>query len=275
MDILKKTVTSEGLEMREVSRSWRGNNINQPTLVIFFSWLGASEKSLCNYFELYHSLGYDILHVPGNMKHFAWPPTSVNLATVVLNYICTEMSHYRYILVHSMSIGSFNYTSCIMEVMKHPQKYWNFTLRLVGNVFDSITYGSYDRMKTGVSYGLTQNYLVRILIQQFLTLYFIITKRKTVNFYENGMTAFKERPFRVPNIFYYCKDDPMCDHELIAVLIEHWRTKLNMSVIDVCWDSSIHSGHLYKHRLEYLERHRDFLQNVHRYKLLVLKLSKL
>lgn len=278
MHIHQKTVTREGLQIRQIDRLQEENGrSDDTTLVIFFSWLGATGKSLDNYFKLYHSLGYDILHVPGEVRHFAWPPTSVNLATVLLEYVCSEMTKYRYILVHSVSIGSYNYTSCVMEIWKHPQKYWNFFSRLVGNVFDSITFGSYDNMKTGVAYGLTKNDHVRILVQQCLSLYFALSKSVTVDFYEEGLKAFRDHPVRVPSIFYYCKNDPMCDHELIDIMVALWREKLNISVIGVCWETSFHSGHLYKHTQEYLENHRQFLQNVERYKsnLQVVNMSKL
>lgn len=256
------TVTTASLQLREYPKLPPPNDTAKETLVIFFSWLGASEKAISKYFELYHSLGYDILHVPGNVKHFAWPPTSVSLARTVLDYVCTELSHYRFLLIHSTSIGSYNYTSCLMEMNRNPVKYWNFNLRLVGNVFDSITYGSYERMRIGVSYGLTKSSFIRVLLQQLFALYFIVTKSTTVDFYKEGMKTFNENQAEVPSIFFYCKNDPLCDHSLIDDMVSDWRMRMSPPVLSVCWDSSVHAGHLFKQKDEYLTYHKSFMEAV-------------
>lgn len=259
MNGIKETiVTKAKLCLRELTSVEKENNTSE-TLIIFFSWLGASSNALNKYFEIYHSLGHDILHVPGTVTNFAWPPTSVSLAREVLDYVCKDLTRYRFIMIHSTSIGSYNYTSCLMEVIKQPRKYWNFSLRLVGNVFDSITYGSYDHMRIGVSYGLTKNNLVRILLQQFIAGYFVVTKSITVDFYELGVKVFRDNQANVPSIFFYSRDDPLCDHNLIDVMVDKWRKKMTVPVLSVSWDTSVHACHLFKHKGDYMSNHIKFM----------------
>ncbi|KAK3096625.1 hypothetical protein FSP39_001854 [Pinctada imbricata] len=254
--ITETTIRPYGFQLRVIN----SGNIKSKTLVIFFGWLYAPVKALEMYFSLYHMKGYDVLFIPGLLKHFAWPPYSMELAKHFLDYISNHSCDYEHYFIHGTSIGAYNYTSCLMLAGEEPNKFSDFFTKLRGIVFDSITCGSEQRMITGVSHGLTKNRFIRWLIPNTLSLYFALFPETTVKFFANGVQYFQEHPAKVPSLFYYSKNDPMCDAELLDELISKWNKNMPFPVMHKCWARSPHAGHFIKYKDEYLSYHDQFMK---------------
>ena len=227
-------------------------------LVLFFGWLGASPRAAQRYIDLYHELNYDVLYIHGHVTQFVWPPNSMKLARKLLTRV-GELTEYEDLLCHAMSIGAYNYTSCLMLLQDPPGGCRSFRDRLRGVVFDSLTLGSIERMKNGVKHGLSQSPLMQFIIPRLLTVYFFFTYTHTLKFFENGVRLFEDNPLLVPTLILYSRDDPMCDADKIDDIIKKWREDLKMPVSFVCWAQSKHALHIKTHPADYTKAVRDFV----------------
>jgi hypothetical protein len=231
-------------------------------LVLFFGWLNASPRAVQRYVDLYHNAGYDVLYIPGHVTQFVWPANSVKLAKKLLDHVGT-LTDYNVFLCHAISIGAYNYTSLLMLLHDSPEQYRSFKDRIQGVIFDSLTIGSTERMKNGVKYGLSQNPVVQFLIPRLLSVYLYLTYRHTLKFFETGVTVFSDFPLRVPTLFVYSRNDPMCDAENVDTIIRKWREDFKFSHVSfVCWTKSKHAMHIKEHKNDYLEAFSDFIKCV-------------
>lgn len=240
------------------------NSTNGAKLVLLFGWLKASPRALQRYVDLYHESGYDVLYIPGRTIQFAWPPLSMKLARQVLATV-SELKEYQHLLCHAISIGAYNYTSCLMLLQDNPTLFQFFRSRVQGVIMDSLTLGSTDRMIVGVRHGLSRNPLVQSLIPRLLSVYLCVTYKNTLKFYEKGVQLFQDSPLQVPTLFVYSRDDPMCDADLVDAIIKNWRENLKMTVSFICWTKSKHAMHLKTNREDYEKAFGDFMGCVGRY----------
>ncbi|XP_061172298.1 transmembrane protein 53-A-like [Saccostrea echinata] len=230
-------------------------------LVLFFGWLNATPRAIQRYADLYHSSDYDFLYIPGHVAQFVWPANSLKLARRLLEYV-EKLPEYQNILCHAISIGAYNYTSCLMLLNDIPNQYNSFKDRFRGVIFDSLTLGSTEKMKNGVKHGLTQNRVVQFLIPRLLSLYFCLTYNHTLKFFETGVKLFVECPLQMPTLFVYSRDDPMCDAEKLDAIIKKWREEFDFTVSFVCWSKSKHAMHIKEHKKDYMEAFIDFINCV-------------
>jgi hypothetical protein len=42
-------------------------------------------------------------------------------------------------------------------------------------------------------------------------------------------------------------------------MVDKWRKTMTVPVLSVSWDTSIHAGHLFKHRDDYMSNHTKFM----------------
>ncbi|OWF55316.1 hypothetical protein KP79_PYT14669 [Mizuhopecten yessoensis] len=231
------------------------------TLVLFFGWLGAKSRYLESYFDLYHQENFDILYIPDNVKLFVWPPLvdefAKSLMTVITNN--DDIRRYDNFLVHGVSIGAYVFTCCLMKADKHQAQFSPFVDKIQGVVLDSPTYGSFERMRKGVAEGLAKNRIVKAVIPRLLSVYFYLTWKYTVEFFEKAMHFLEERPLNVPYAMFFSREDPMCDADVIMEMIENWREKSSVSVITRFWKKSVHAAHLRYHPDDYRETFHHFI----------------
>lgn len=240
-----------------------GNRKDQRNLVLFLPWLSASEKAISKYCEFYNDKNFDFLYGNVELKHFLVPSTGVKFAKEILEFLSSNsaQSEINSIFVHSFSIGSYLYSVMLMQMEKNPQKYGCVSQNVCGQVFDSITVGSLERMKNGILEA-TKNPLSRILVKGMVTSYFALTKSYTVKFYDEAIHQFKEKPLRSPSLFFYCLNDPMADPEAMEDIIRLWRNKFKMDVSAKCWEKSVHAGHFKMHKHEYINILDSFLHRI-------------
>ena len=255
-----KEVVSKQICLRKASPVLSNKTTTQGLpLVLLFPWLTAPAKVLDRYCDLYHQRGWDVLTVQGEMQHFLRPRKAVVVAQDIMAFL-TE--HQRPLLVHAMSIGAYLFTVFTMELQKDPDTLSKLLPMFRGQVFDSIVIGGLGRMSTGIAATFTDNPVLRAFITGTSSLYFALTKKHTVAFYNDAVDAFYTNPIKGPVLFFYSLDDPMSDHKSMEHLIGQWSQGGSYDVKSKSWNSSPHAGHLRAHREEYLETLGMFIETL-------------
>ena len=238
------------------------------SMVLFFPWLYASKKAIDKYCDLYFQRDMDVMLVNVELMHFMWPNSGKSASKEILAYLTKpeSLNDVDNILVHSMSIGSYFYTVMMMEMAKHPERYSDFSNKIRGQIFDSLTIGGLDQMMRGIS-NVSQNKLVQNCMNITLSSYFSLTKRQTVDFYDQAVYHFKHHPIVAPSLFFSCLNDPMSSPDSLQDVIDIWKSNdpsrgFPMDVTEKCWPKSAHAGHLHKHPEEYMKVLETFLRKI-------------
>ncbi|KAL3855767.1 hypothetical protein ACJMK2_014972 [Sinanodonta woodiana] len=248
--------------LREVMRSVNAHDGNQKsTLVLLFGWYKATPAAVDKYCELYHNKGYDVLFIPGYAKYFLWPRNCETVVDHLLNYILLICGVYERFLIHAFSIGAYMYTVLLKVMYERPQTFDVVRLKICAIVFDSLTFGSLQRMSNGIANGLTQNRVARVAIPWIMVLFYGLSYPWTIPFFTSHIELFKTRPLPVMTLMFYCRNDPMSDWEELEKMIENWK-KMGIQVTAKGWDKSVHAANIVHHRNEYVQVLHDFLQKL-------------
>lgn len=242
-----------------IKKSSENGSQKADTLVVIFGFYGATERAIKNYCDMYQSFGFDVMHVPSHLKHFAWPKNSLDLSCDVLSYLNTSCSSYDQIIVHAFSMGAYNFTVCMGEMYSKPELYGNIHDRIKAVIYDSLTIGELGNMAVGVGLGLSSNKIIQTAIPFAISIFFQLTYPWTVKFYNKYIDLFKQKPLEIPTLLYACKNDPMSQYEVLEVLEKYWHEKFNFPLVFHSWDKSKHSAHLQVHKNEYTQILTKFL----------------
>lgn len=69
-------------------------------------------------------------------------------------------------------------------------------------------------------------------------------------------------PLDAPQLYLFCKNDELCNHEQISKIIETRRSRQNYPIMEQVWDESIHCNHLRVHRDDYTKAVKDFVKQI-------------
>ena len=195
------------------------------------------------------------------------------LSLQALSHHCKKYDH---LLFHTMSVGSYNMTVLRMIAVQESDPA-DILQRCRGVIYDSIVIGSgkggivqvdgqnskpinaTDRMLQGVALSSSKNPFVQHAIKLAGRMYFFITKKHTVTFYDRALTVVREEPLPVPTLIYASKNDVMSDAEVIEKLRDIWVESKHIPVELKLWEVSGHAQHLVKHREEYLSSLEQFM----------------
>ena len=230
-------------------------------LVLFFSWLGARERGIDKYCELYQSRGLDVLVVRGKTSHFLRPAKGRRLAHALLEHLSRSPEYGQPILVHAISIGAFIFSICQLEMEENASKFRSVEKRFCGLIFDSMVMGSMNEMVHGLAVTHSRSAIHRALIKASAHSYFFVSKRFTVNFYDKVTSTFLESLVTIPVLVFYSLDDSMCCPETANQMLEGWMSK-GRDVTSQCWEHSVHACHLREHAEEYKAALNHFLNKL-------------
>lgn len=259
MNIISTKVTPH-LTLRQL-KSEHMDKKQKRNMVLFLPWLYASKGAVDKYCDLYLSRNMDVLCANVELKHFLVPSTGRKVANEILDYlsrdnILVNANHY---FIHAFSIGAYLYAIILLEMQKNKStKYDGLRTKIVGQVFDSITVGGLDKMGTGIA-QVSTNPIVQLILKGTASSYFAVTKPYTVDFYDETIYQFEERPIRCPVLFFYCHNDPMSDSNSIEKMVDLWKNTFKMDVSGKFWEKSIHAGHLKQHPEEYQKTLNSFM----------------
>lgn len=249
-------------------------------LVMMITWLGAKDSHILRYSRLYTKQGLDVLVVKSEAKDFTWPKNSLLLAEQVYKVLDNQMLEYKHIICHTMSAGSFNWTVLRMY-LQQKENTEHICSKFRGLIFDSVVAGSgrggilnqsledkksqvhaLERMVHGIVVAKQFSPIMQYMVKALSKVYFSVTKKDTVKFYEKTLTFFREEPLQVPTLFFTSKDDPMCDAPVLEKLVDIWREKQNVHVSIKVWESSPHAQHYIYHKETYERLHEELMKKI-------------
>lgn len=249
--ILEKVKMSEHIEL------WKMQSANQSSsLVLMFPWLTATTSAVQKYANLYHQRGMDVLVVRGTFKHFLWPPYSFKLG-YELEKCLSEIPSYQKFLIHSFSIGAYNYTLAQMNTRSGVPSFPSE--KVTGQIYDSIVIGSTKNMADGLALSITDNELLQKMIKNLSLSYIRLTHRKTQDIYDKSIQFCKEKFLPVPSLFFYCENDPMCNVNSMKEFLALQREKHGDKIWVKSWPISAHASHLRFHEDDYVSVWNSFL----------------
>lgn len=251
--------TSRSTDERQTSlqQAPDSENLSPPVLVLLFTWLFCKPGSASKYVHLYTSRGWDVLQISSNLFHFLWPPSSRRFAEDVAKVLKSDFAWYNDVIVHAMSIGAYNYTTCLMLTDEKPEMKTYLFNKVRALVFDSLTVGSLDHMMNGIAMGLSQWGIIQSATISIARVYFLITHKTTERAFDTGVDFFKNSPLVVPTLVFTSKNDPMCDTNTLQKMVEEWRVKFPVTF--QVWERSGHCAHLLHHSHQYQEVLAGFL----------------
>ncbi|KAK7010112.1 hypothetical protein BgiMline_001704 [Biomphalaria glabrata] len=246
-------------------------------LVIFFPWLNAKEKHITKYRELYAELGLDVLTVKSKNSHFLWPPNSVRLAQHVDEVLQKNLSEYEHYICHSMSAGAYNLT--VLGMCSRDKDQGTLLKKFKAIVLDSVVVGTgragvikdlpsgeesnaLDKMIKGVATSISSSRYVHSLVALLSKVYFGLTKKYTLDFYEKSVDAVCNKPVLVPTLVIGSKDDQLSDAAVTEQVVKIWKSRNEFPVTLHMFDHSQHAQHYMLHKKEYTAIHRKFLDEV-------------
>ncbi|XP_078533905.1 transmembrane protein 53-like [Lissotriton helveticus] len=248
------------------SKSSVGEEPHRPSettrpLLLLLPWLGSKSSAIMRYCQLYLEPGFDVLVVESSVRHFLWPRHGMAYAAEIAELLKNEKAFSsRPLYVHAFSIGAYTFTMMLLHMGQHRQQYRGTMQRIKGQVYDSLVIGSVEKMAIGVAKMISSHW--QPVVKSSVLLYFSLLKRYTVDYYNDAINVFWQDPPTCPALLFYCEDDPLSDHVLVAQLIETWR-KRGINVVGKGWQNSKHAGHLRRHPQEYRDTLNNFLQQQH------------
>lgn len=287
----RETGTRNSMEVQKLSErlvlhkalsrdAWKLPVDPSKVLVLFFTWMGAKEKHINKYRELYTELGLDVLTIKSSPKDFLWPPVSFDLARDVTATLKNKLLNYDHLLPHSISIGAYNLTVlCMHARQQHLEE--QLLKKFSGIIFDSIVVGgglggimdnpqnrkdnnveALDRMINAMATSVSQKKFVQGIVTSMARVYYAATKSHTVDFYKITYDAVRDEPVKVPTLVLTCRNDQLTDLDVIEKLVDIWKANNHPQVTLQMWENSAHAQHYVVHRDEYVRIHKDFLAQV-------------
>ena len=203
-------------------------------------------------------------------------------AKCISQLLSNHCKNYDHLLFHTMSVGSYNMTVLRMLAAQENDPA-DILQRCRGVIYDSIVVGSgkggivqidnkhasggdastpvnaTDRMLQGVALSSSKNKFVQLAIKAAGKMYFLVTQKHTVSFYDRALAVVREEPLPVPTLIYASKNDVMSDAEVIEKLADIWVESKHIPVELKLWEVSGHAQHLVKHQQEYLSTLEHFM----------------
>ena len=181
------------------------------------------------------------------------------IATKVLNELTSAENKDRPVIVHGFSVGGYLY-SHVLNLMEKLDKFSPVKKRILGQVFDSPV--DFHGIPFGVSNAAAENPFLRWLMRSSIEFYLTVFARYTTKVYVARSHLFHNNPVRSPALFLFSKDDKVADVKACQACADRWKETLNMSVSQVCFESSPHVSHFYVYNKEYTQAVKDFMSAV-------------
>ncbi|KAK6482497.1 transmembrane protein 53-like [Huso huso] len=228
-------------------------------LLLLLPWLGSRPHIVDKYREIYFRQGFDVLTVESEPSHFLWPRWGLDYGAQVLELLQSDSFVSRPLLLHAFSIGGYTFAQMMVHISMNAQQYKSVTDRIKGQIYDSLVIGSVEKMAEGVSKIFSHR--LQGLVRWSTLFYFRALGGYTVDYYNAALHVYWNNSLQIPALFFYCENDPICDHKELDRLIKCWQQK-GITVMEKTWKDSLHAGHLRQHPQEYLTTLHRFLQSL-------------
>ncbi|KAI2795816.1 hypothetical protein BLOT_016456 [Blomia tropicalis] len=239
-------------------------------LVVLVGWLGAKERYLNKYVQLYHNRNIDVLRVQTRWVDILYPYQTLvpNVKRLIESFKHIE-TIYPNIIFHTLSSGNYFYASVIDEIIREPKLVETMSDMIKGVIFDSFIDWSYvlsNRKALDVALDTSLNILPNDLFSKVyasrntcpLTLRVSPSK---LHFYHKKNLILQENPLLIPSLLLFSRIDPLSDMNANFRLAERWH-KNGILVSSKCWPDSPHVQLYRMHPNEYGERIDSFIEQV-------------
>ena len=224
---------------------------NRP-LALILPFLGAQQKHLIKFANIYHSQGFDV--VVGQIASwnmlvpaFKTQPVAVDIVKFLHNN-----DYYDKIFVHGFSVGAYMYGECILHMLKDMQKHQSIIDRVQGEIWDSLT--NFHEIAIGISRALFEhNPILQKGLESYLLFHLRTFKSLTTNHLKlAGETFHSTKNVHAPSLFFLSKSDIVSGEPGIRRSIADFE-EMNVESTSKCFDKSPHVEHYRFYREEYTQ----------------------
>ena len=244
-----------------VTRAGTENTSTSP-IVALLGWNSAKDKHLAKYSEIFEQKGFDTVRIPANPFNTFMRLNRVKDISMTLLDILVEMKcqQNRPFILYSLSMGGFNVYYFLNQAISTPgQRHFN-SIQVMGCIFVSCPHFPGMHSLKGVQSTILEvipNPLVKIPVWVGLAVAFPpvwLFNRDIKKLIPRTISS----PLGCPELFLFCKTDPLVPDKDVWVFIEAHKNK-NIKVFSKCWDISGHVQHYKNYPDEYLKLVNDFI----------------
>ena len=244
-----------------VTRAGTENTSTSP-IVALLGWNSAQDKHLAKYSEIFELKGFDTVRIPANPFNTFMRLNKVKDISMTLLDILVEMKSQqnRPFIFYSLSMGGFNVYYFLNQAISTPgQRHFN-SIQVMGCIFDSCPHFPGMHSLKGVQSTILEvipNPLIKIPVWVGLAVAFPpvwLLNQDIKNLIPSTICS----PLGCPELFLFCKTDPLVPDKDVWVFIDAHKKK-NIKVFSKCWDVSSHVQHYKNYPDEYLKLVSDFI----------------
>ena len=179
------------------------NNQEQPRhLVVIMSWLGAQDKYIEKYSQIWHKRKFDVLVVKSRPFDIFLPQIGVQIiAKNTVKVLSNLMTEYSDIIFHNFSGGVYLFGELLVHLFGS-QSSKNSILRskIKGAINDSVV--PITLFVHGMSYTIATGPIKRLILEKtfyiLTSIFYIITARH----YKRGMSSMSSRSWNGQGIYF-------------------------------------------------------------------------
>ena len=234
---------------------------NRSPIVALLGWNSAQDKHLAKYSEIFEQKGFDTVRLSANpfntfMRLHRVKEISTNLLDILVEM---KSQQNRPFILYSFSMGGFNVYYFLNEAISTPgQRYFN-SINIMGCVFDSCPHFPGMHSLKGIQSTILETFpnpLIKIPVWVGLavacpSIWLLSPHIKQL------IPQTISSPLGCPELFLFCKTDPLVPDKDVWVFIEAHKNK-NIKVFSKCWEVSGHVQHYKNYPDEYLKHVNDF-----------------
>ena len=233
---------------------------NRP-LTLILPFLGAQQKHLKKYANIYHNQGFDVVVGQISSWDMLVPAFTTQLTAMDIVKFLQNNDYYDKILIHGFSVGAYLYGECILHMLKDMQKYQNIIDRVQGEIWDSL--GNLNDLAIGISRSaFGNNLLLQKSLEYVLEFYLKTFPSLTADYVKSAKDALEyTKDVHSPCLFFLSKSDIVSVEAGIRRSIALFQ-KMNVKCTWKCFDKSPHVQHYRFYEEEYIQALIDHLNKV-------------
>ncbi|OQR74801.1 hypothetical protein BIW11_00893, partial [Tropilaelaps mercedesae] len=246
------SLAGEKLNMNmELLRAQKNDNTRLALLLV---WLAAKRAHLEDYFRFYLDNGFDVLWVRTHPLQLLFPASrngSQKVSQDVLDFLLAEKNRcYQNMMLHSFSMGGYQWGECLLKMRKDPQKYKHVEDIMKAQVYDSCV--DVEGITTGVPGALTRSRALRFLGTLGMYAYLTLAYPVSTVHYRRSSNCFRQKPVNVPGLYFNSMIDQVSDTRIDRDVVEGWQS-LGLEMKIVTFSDTKHVQHLGKHPDRYTD----------------------
>eukprot|EP00871_Galdieria_phlegrea_P006068 jgi/Galph1/949/GphlegSOOS_G5605.1 len=219
--------------------------------VVLLSFLGAKQRQLKKYADIYFAKGYDVYVIFNNLPTAIFPSATQRQAQKVLE-ILEKIPEGQPVFVHAISIGTGVWGLVLEEFRRNNKRLEHLKQKISGVIYDS--------GPSCVSPGVIANGLYsacpklsKKVWNMIATVTFALTRAEP-KFRVGEMALRNHQVEQAPQLYLYSRDDHVINslHESIQQFIEKNKQR-GVEVYQKVWEKSEHATHLKLHPEEYMK----------------------